>query len=188
MAVRASGSTIVVSVGRGNKNQFALPSDNRGNGSYPQLGETHIYNRWINSGTAVYARTSVTGGSDLQVTTSTDMQDEITLAAVEVVNGTEIRDAQWSEVLQPPLTSRSVTTTGPATLIAFWWGDGFPDTTPQSAVPNNGFTLIDTNAQELHSFVQCAVAVKTVTAAGTYNVTWTAMPVQGAQLWIVAVQ
>jgi hypothetical protein len=38
------------------------------------------------------------------------------------------------------------------------------------------------------SAIQCAVAVKAVTAAGTYNVTWTATPVQGAQMWIVAVQ
>jgi hypothetical protein len=36
--------------------------------------------------------------------------------------------------------------------------------------------------------VQCAVAAKNVTAAGTYNVTWTSTPVQGAQLWLIAVQ
>ena len=33
-----------------------------------------------------------------------------------------------------------------------------------------------------------AAAVKNVTAAGTYDVTWKATPTQGAQLYLVAVQ
>ena len=36
--------------------------------------------------------------------------------------------------------------------------------------------------------VQCAVAVKNVSTAGTYDVTWRATPKQGAQLWLVAVE
>ncbi|HVK84497.1 MAG TPA: hypothetical protein VM513_10350 [Kofleriaceae bacterium] len=34
-----------------------------------------------------------------------------------------------------------MTTTGPATLVAFWWGDGgvWGDKT---AVPNNGFVVV----------------------------------------------
>jgi hypothetical protein len=48
--------------------------------------------------------------------------------------------------------------------------------------------VVDTNAQEIGSFVQCAVAVKNVITPGTYNVTWTSTPVQGAQLWLIAVQ
>jgi hypothetical protein len=38
------------------------------------------------------------------------------------------------------------------------------------------------------ALVQCAVAVPQVSAADTYQVTWSAAPVQGAQLWIAAVQ
>ena len=35
----------------------------------------------------------------------------------------------------------AVTTTGPATHVAFWWGDaGLASTT---AVPNNGFAVVD---------------------------------------------
>jgi hypothetical protein len=52
----------------------------------------------------------------------------------------------------------------------------------------DGFDRIDTNAYETDSFVQCAVAAKNVSAAGTYHVTWTPDPDQGAQLWLVAVQ
>jgi hypothetical protein len=194
MATRSSGSTIVVSVGRGDNTLFALPTDNRGNAPYQQQGQMHPYiPLFPESGTALYGFPSANGGPGFTVSTTTGQNnrgqtDEITLAAVEVTDGTRIQDFQWIELTSPPLTSRSVTTTGPATLIAFWWGDGFPDTTPQTAIPNNGFVVIDTNVQELHSFVQCAVAVKSVTSAGTYNVTWTVTPVQGAQLWLVAVQ
>lgn len=184
-----SGSTIVVGVGRGDITQFALPTDNKGNAPYRQLGDIHKYDpAYPNSGTGAYAFTSAKGGPDFMVRTTTPPEDEITLAAVEVIEGSTIQDFEWNEVTSGPLTSRSVTTTGPATLIAFWWGDGFPDTTPQTATPNNGFVVVDANVQELHSFVQCAVAVKNVTAAGTYDVTWEATPPQGAQLWLIAVQ
>ena len=36
--------------------------------------------------------------------------------------------------------------------------------------------------------VQVAVAVKQVAAAGTYDVTWSATPNQGAITWLVALQ
>jgi len=79
-----------------------------------------------------------------------------------------------------------VTTTGPATLVAFWWGDA-PPPMVKTAVPNNGFTVIDSFLDE-GELVQCAVAVKNVAAAGTYDVTWVATPAQGAQLWLIAIQ
>ena len=95
---------------------------------------------------------------------------------------------EWNEVLAgSPLRSRSVTTTGPATLIAFWWGDGALIRSNKAAVPNNGLAVVDAvlSAGEL---MQCAVAVKTVAAGGRYDVTWKATPRQGAQLWLVAVE
>jgi hypothetical protein len=181
----------VVGVGRGDNSQFALPTDSKGNAPYRQLGDMHIYSHWKSSGTALYSLSSAKGGSDFSVKTSTDDHDEITLVAVEVIEGTRIQTSEWNEVTldngPAAITSKSVTTTGPATLIAFWWGDGFPGS-PQSASANNGFQPIETNAQERDSFVQVAVAAKTVSAAGTYDVTWTSDPEQGAQLWLVAVQ
>lgn len=200
MTTAASGSTIVVSVGRGDITKFsavgALPVDTVGNTPYLQQGLNKYVPPNESSGTALYTFTNARGGPGFQVTTSTGQNmngqlDEITMATVEIVEGTRIQDQQWNEVVQDqdpvPVTSHSVTTTGPATLVAFWWGDGFPGT-PQSATPGNGFSLIDTNAFETDSFVQCAVAVKNVSAAGTYSITWTSTPIQGAQLWLVAVQ
>jgi hypothetical protein len=196
MATQPSGSTIVVSIGRGDNTLFVLPTDSAGNAPYKQQGQMHPYvPLYPESGTAVYAFTSAKGGPSFTVSTTTGTNskgqyDEITLAAVEVIEGTRIQDVQWNEPTSAPLTSKSVTTTGPATLIAFWWGDGYFYNPPlsQNASPNNGFVVVNTNAKDTSSFVQCAVAVKNVTAAGTYNVTWKATPAQGAQLWLIAVQ
>lgn len=191
MATQATGSVLVASVGRGALADFANinapPTDNKGNGRYTQLDSTHKYANWP-SGTALYARTAARGGDGHVVSTFRGGGDEITLGAVEVLEATRIQDVAWTQLdSQAVLTSASVTTTGPATLVAFWWGDGFPGT-PQTATPGNGFHLLDTNAYETDSFVQCAVAYKNVTQAGTYQVTWTSTPQQGAQLWLVAVQ
>ena len=74
MATQPSGSTMVLSVGRGLISAFEPPSDNKGNGPYAHLAGN-------------------------------------------------------------PLTSRRVTTTGPALLVAFWWGDasGMEDQTRSPA-------------------------------------------------------
>jgi hypothetical protein len=190
MNTQPSGSTLIVSVGRGELDAFsqpaAIPTDNMSNAPYRQVDVTHKYMNWP-SGTALYELTSARGGANHQITTFRPERDEITMVAVEVVASSHIQDYKWNEVLQGTLTSLEVTTTGPATLVAFWWGDGFPGT-PQDAIPNNDFVRIDTNAYETHSFVQCAVAVKNVSEPGKYNITWTPDPPQGAQMWLVAVQ
>jgi hypothetical protein len=111
--------------------------------------------------------------------------DEITLSVIEVTNGGIIQDAQFNKALSPPHTSLNVTTTGAATLVAIWAGDS--GAASVTATPNNGFVTID--SQLLSSCeVEVVVATKNVTTAGTYNVTWTATPSQGAHLWLVAVE
>ena len=113
--------------------------------------------------------------------------DEVTLTVVEVQGGGAVRDVQWREVLAgQPLTSGTVTTTGPALLVAWWWGDA-DGLQNKTAVADNGFTVIDSVLLS-GQLVQCAVAVRQVDAAGSYNVTWSSTPLQGAQLWLVAVQ
>lgn len=186
LGTQSTGSTLIVSVGRGNRYVFELPTDNKGNAPYQQLGTAQKYTRYPDSGTALYAFPNMAGGDGHVIRTSTPADDEITLAAVEVINATRVVQFEWNEALAAPLTSKSVTTTGPATLVAFWWGDaGIHD--DKTAVPNNDFFVVDSILKS-GELVQCAVAVKNVAAAGTYNVTWTATPAQGAQLWLVAVQ
>lgn len=185
MATQPSGSLLIAGVGRGDASTFALPIDNHGNRAR-QLGAMHGYTRWPDSGTAIYMFPSVAGGPGHRISTSTTPDDEITLAAVEVIHGTKLQAVAWNEVTSGPLTSKTVTTTGPTTLIAFWWGDAFPRGN-QTATPDSGFTVVEAVLAG-GSLVQGAVAVKNVTAAGTYHVTWTATPEQGAQLWLIAVQ
>jgi hypothetical protein len=186
MATRTSGSTLLVCVGRGLL-AADLPTDNAGN-AFVQLGVAHTYTLWPNSGTALYACAQARGMAGLAVTMAKPkVTDETTLSVVEVTDGGSVRDAQWREVLSgQPLTSASVTTTGPALLVAWWWGDAGVDL-DKTAVPNNGFTVID-SVLASGALVQCAVAVRQVSAAGSYNVTWTSTPQQGAQLWLAAVQ
>ncbi len=186
LATQPSGSTLIVGVARGNASAFALPTDNMGNSPYQQLGTVEPYTRYPDSGTATYAFPSATGGAGLAVRTSTVAQDEITISAVEVTGATHVQDAQWIEQLAAPLASKSVTTTGPATLVAFWWGDA-PEPNNKTATPNNGFVVLDSILAS-GALVQGAVAVKNVGQAGTYDVTWVATPAQGAQLWLIAVQ
>ena len=113
--------------------------------------------------------------------------DETTLSVVEVINGGQLGEVRWSEVLAGrPQTSESVTTTGPALLVAWWWGDANVKF-DKTAVPDNGFTVIDAILLE-GALVQCAVAVRQVSEAGTWQINWTATPLQGAQLWIAAVR
>lgn len=181
----ATNSTMVVSSGRGNRFVFEAPTDNKGNAPYQELG-VHPYTRYADSGTGLYVFPAMVGGSGHVVRNGTPSDDEITLAAVEVINGVRVQQFVWSEELQAPLTSQSVTTTGAATLVAFWWGDAGVDSN-KTAVPNNGFVVVDSILMS-GALVQCAVAVKNVTAAGTFNVTWTATPAQGAQLWLIAIE
>jgi hypothetical protein len=189
MSTQTSGSTILACVGRGTFADFSssLPTDSKNNTPYIQQDTAHAYNRWPNSGTALYAFPSAVGGNGHAVQTANPSKDEITLAVVEVINGGVIQDVKWIEKLSLPHTSQSVTTTGPATLVAFWWGDDDGGSGNVTATPDQGFTVIDSQLVSQQA-VECVVATKNVSAAGSYNVTWTDTPAQGAQLWLVAVQ
>ena len=85
-----------------------------------------------------------------------------------------------------------MTTTGPATLVAWWWGSGGvrPVGDLHVAVPGDGFAIVPgaTGLRSLsaNGYVQVAVAAREVTGAGTYSVSWTGE--EGAQLYLVAVR
>lgn len=186
MPTGGDGNVTVVSVGRGDIRAHALPVSEPNDVSFEQIGETHDYTNWRSSGTALYAAIATTGDGARAVRAATPPNDEVTLAAV-VVAGRRIQDFAWNEVLAGnALTSGTVTTTGPATLVAFWWGDAGVRYDKQ-AVPSRGFQVIDA-VLESGALVQCAVAVRHVDEAGRYEVTWRAYPEQGAQLWLVAIE
>jgi hypothetical protein len=187
-ATTQSGSTMLAFVGKGSVWNLSPPIDNKGNTPYVQLGATQQYTRWPGQGTAVYAFNSISGGANHVVSEDDSSTfDEVSFATIEVRNGGVIQDFKWNEVLHSSTqTSQSVTTTGPATLVAVWFGDD-ASSTPSNPVPDNGFTVIDGTGNG-NQAVQMFVATKDVQAAGTYNVTWTTTPPQGALLYLVAVQ
>jgi len=115
----------------------------------------------------------------------------------QVAVDADVRQDDVADVLQdvaanypPPgstVTSDNVKTTGPATLIAVWWGDA--PSKDNTAEPGDGFTVIESLVKLPEgSAVQCVVAYKEVDQAGTYNVTWTHTPEQSAPLWLFAFQ
>ncbi len=198
LSTAPSGSTILISAGRGQIAAFEPPTDNFNIAPFEQIGITQPYTNWSNSGTALYALENARGGAKHVFQTSTPPRDEVTLAVVEVF-GSHVEDTAWNEVLYPDsdqdtglfspstntVTSASVETSGPATLVAFWWGDADVGGN-KTAEPGDGFTLIDA-VLESGALVQCAVAVRHVNEAGSYAVNWTSSPRQGAQMWLVAV-
>ncbi len=183
------GNIILASVGRGGFADFttATVTDNKGNGNYSQIGTPHIYTLYSSSGTALYAKTSAAGGAGHVVsTTKPNTSDEVTVIAAEFRNVDTIVDSQWVEDRTSPNTSASVTTTGPAILAAFWWGDD--NAGNLSLMVSQGWTLLDRTSSLASNHVQSGSAYKVVSGAGTYTIDWTPSTAQGAQLWTVAMQ
>ena len=189
ITTQTADSTVLAWVGRGQIGTFTsatAPTDNKGNTAV-QLDKTHSFApNFPNSGMALYDFPSFMGGANDIFNALMPSKDEVTISIVEIKNGGVIQDEQFAQVASGTTqTSLNVTTTGPATLVSFWSGDAA--TGPISAVPGNGFTLLDSQSNG-NNAVQMAVASKDVSAAGTYNVTWTTSPQQTGYIWIVAVQ
>src|SRR5689334_20022970 len=94
MNTETSGSTMLVCIGRGDITAFTnVPTDNKTNSPYVQLGTTHGYvPQYPDSGTALYAFSAAAGGAGHKVTASTVAFDEVTVDAVEIKNGGVIAD------------------------------------------------------------------------------------------------
>ncbi len=186
LVTRATGSSILVCIGRGTVSDHVPPTDNKGN-TYTQIGIANTFTRIPASGTACYVAANAVGGTGHIVTAPNGVavpRDAVTLSVVEIVNAGRIQDFKWNEDLTSPLVSLNVAATGPATLVALWWGDGGA-ITAHTATPNNQFGVVH-SLLDLGLLRQVSVATRNVSAAGSYNVTWTSG--EGAQLWIFAVQ
>lgn len=68
MATQASGSALIVSVGRGDVRGHRAPTDNRGN-TCAQQGTAHTYTHYPGSGTALYVAQPIYGGSNHIIST-----------------------------------------------------------------------------------------------------------------------
>ncbi|KRF02125.1 hypothetical protein ASG87_11640 [Frateuria sp. Soil773] len=188
IATRPGGSALIVFNG-GYAGNAAPPVDSYAN-RWTRLGRVTYGNGYDGFDVKAYVALRARGGPGHTVSFAkrANAAGEISVPFVEVRNAGRLQDvAQNYPAAGLVLTSGSVTTTGPATLVALWWGDGA--VTRMTATPNNGFTVIDRFLMlPDNSGVQCAVAFRQVDAAGTYNVSWIGAPIQGAILWLLAFQ
>jgi len=191
MSTQSAGSAIIVAIGRGGLgNLDGAVTDNKGNGTYTKLGASVVYTEYTNSGSAIYGKASLAGGSGHVVSQASlgmpDL-DEVTLFAVEAKSGAVIHDYSSASIAATvsTLTSNPVTTTGPALLVAFCFPGG--GTMPGTYVPTNGFSILDIQAPALVG-VQGASAYKQVSAAGTYSVSFDIDVAQPGTVFLVAVQ
>jgi hypothetical protein len=186
---QAEGSSFLVLNGGYVKNAVA-PRDSYAN-HWKRVGDDvafHGYDGAFNVTAYVALAGKGGAGHTVRIDKSGYPEGEISVPFIEVTHAGVLKDmAQNYPSPGVVLTSGSVTTTGPATLIAVWWGDA--GIKRMSARPNNGFTVIDSYLLlPENSGVQCAVAFKQVTQAGTYEVSWVGSPIQGAILWLFAFQ
>jgi hypothetical protein len=189
LTTQPTGSTLIVFNG-GYAVNNARPVDSYAN-KWKQLGDTVPYGNGYDSfNVKAYIARSAKGGANHTVTIDkrANAAGEISLPFIEIRQAGVLQDV--SQTYAGPglmVTSGSVTTTGPATLIALWWGDG--GVKRMTVVPNNGFDVIDSFLMlPDNSGVQCAVASRQVSEAGTYTVSWIGAPLQGAILWLMAFQ
>ncbi|WP_114238543.1 hypothetical protein [Dyella sp. C9] len=189
MDTQPSGSSFIVLNGGYAKNANA-PDDSYAN-RWKRIGRSVSYNGYGDAfNVTAYVALAGKGGAGhtVRVDKSGYPEGEISLPFIEVTHAGVLQDVAQNYA-EPGLvlSSGSVTTTGPALLVAVWWGDGaFKHMTTR---PDSGFTLLDSYLMlPDNSGVQCAVAYKRVDAAGTYNVRWIGSPIQGAILWLFAFQ
>jgi len=203
VTTQASGSVLLSVIARGTWSLTPdAPTDNHNN-AFILVESAHSYQEWPDSKSALYVKTGAAGGTNHTFSVSfgkvgsedTD-GDEVSISMVEVKGATKIQMSSFAEKILPGgstmLTSEPVTTTGPAVLVAWWWGTaGIPPVGQNhTAIPGNGFTLIPeaTRTVRLNSngYIQFAAAYKIVDGAGTYAASWTTT--ENAQLYLVAVE
>ncbi len=198
ISTQAAGSLLLASIARGTWDAAPdAPTDNHGNVFAP-VGSTHAYTDWPTSRTGLYRALEAVGGSGHTFSmTWGDLGgtgDEVTISVVEVIGAKSIEDTSWIERPRgKSVESAPVTTSGPALLVAWWWGSGGvrPAGSKHVAVPGDGFAIAPPatalTSLSTDGYVQVAVAYRFVKAAGTYKVTW-ATDNEGAQLYLVALR
>jgi len=191
VVTQPTGSTLLA-VSLGWISNYATPTDSLTN-TWTSLGGMHPYataDSQTNFYTAAWAVPAARGGAGetLSAVKAGDPTGEISLALIEIKNGGVVKQVAYAyPSSDKPITPGSVTTSGPATLIAVWSGDSWD--LSHTAVPNNGFTVFDSYLKlGPTSGVQVALASKDVPAAGTYSVTWTETPAQGAACYLIAIE
>lgn len=186
----APSGSVLIAFNAGYASNQGRPRDTYGNRWKALGGGLSYANYGDRFNVQAYIAVAARGGPGHSLTAAKpgEPHGELSLPFIEVRNASRVQAfAQNYADAALVVSSKSITVDGPATLLAFWWGDG--GVKRMTATPGDGFTLID-SFLELpdESGVQGAVAWRQVDGAGTYQVHWTAAPVQGAALWIIAIR
>lgn len=184
---QASGSTFIA-ISMGWLRNLSNPVDSRNNTWTPLSGPNVYFSPDFY--TAVWAVPAGAGGANHTVSFDKTAYPagEISAALIEVTNGGKV-DFVYKLAPAANQSPGSITVDGPATLIAVWSGDAYA--LQNSAVPDNGFTVIDSYLNFVpatETAVQVAIASRQVTAAGTYTVRWTSSPTQNCACYLIAVR
>ena len=180
------GSSFLVFAG-GFASNDAIPTDTYGN-RWSLLKPPEVYRGYDGRfDLRAYLVLDAKGGPGdvVEMAKPGEPKGELTLVMVEARNAGRLVDV--ARTYPEPgfrLTSGTVTTDGPALLVASWWGDG--GHTRHYAQPGDGFQVIQRFTKLPDSAVQAVVAVREVETAGTYRVHWYNAPRQGAILWLLA--
>jgi len=205
----ASGAVVLLSAG-GKSSDVSTPWTDSVNTATPVvIGNLVEYPDYPGYGTIITVTPAPMTGSTGQTFTQqvTTDDENTTFALTAIVAGghpriTEVHNnvANGSGTTQQ--TSPSINIDGEALLVAYWWGAAPVNPpfsspspgvgTPYTAVPNNGFTVVQSYlVNNEFGEVEAAMAYLYVPAGAgpsTRSVTWTHSPAQGAQLRLVAIQ
>jgi hypothetical protein len=201
MTTQTSNSVLLACVMRENwANDTSAPTSNKG-GTFAIQGSAHFYAGFPSAASAVFALTNATGGAGHAISITWPAKSatgaEVSMVVIEIPTGRStsfVQATSFVEVAQSATeTSASVTTTGPAMLVAFWLGAGGVITigTEHPANPVAPFVRhlnADTSiAIHNNGYVQAKTASAFVAAPGTYTAQWSGVA-EPAQLYLVAIQ
>ena len=185
IATGATGSSFIT-LRAGYTDNNTKPTDSKANRWMPMGGAQYQpYGGTFDAQVFIASRGAGGSGHTVSFSKPGHPTGEITIPLIEVIGGRLVDFSLVNIGTGNTLLSGSVTVGGPALLVAFWLGDAAG--LNHTAAPNNGFSnFISFGTLPPNSAVQMFVASRQVSAAGTYNVTWTETPDQGAILVLAA--
>lgn len=203
MTTQAANSVIVACVMRDQwSKDSSAPTDNKGN-TYTIQGTSHAYLGFATAASAVFAVAGAAGGSGHTLSLTWPSSSSNVTGAEQSILVVEVPTRRSNPIVQAAsfverltaasVTSASVTTTGPAVLVAFWLGTGGVVTvgTAHPGAPQSPLTSIPNadTAVAIHNngYIQAKAAWAYQAEPGTYTATWTGTS-EGAQLYLVAIQ
>lgn len=200
LTTQATGSMFLVVV-FGNLNDFDTesPSDNKGN-TYKQLIPTggtapggasagsREYTLYPGYGGACWVTgPNATGGSSHTFSKSFGNFDEMTMFVVEILRGKIVRAIKWNHPASgSAITSQSITTELSSFVVAATSGDA-PVGQDHTLSANNGYDQLEFYGTDVsNGYIQAGLHGDVKDTAGTYSVTFTWTPTQGAMIFHLA--